>query len=190
MAAFYQTPQLLDAARRPGRQFVIQKARHDQKVYASPFSCQLVRPGRRSLSVLYLRHCHGSHWGGTWGRSFSAGSWGHSLHQRCIECSGKCEPVFGRIMGRGFRMGWVAESATRNIALKRDAVSPMGLKRKAHPIPELQNGMRFPCGRIVAATLSGGSATRPAPAPRALPGCPPRSRRRRPPALRGRGSPS
>ncbi|MEO2540851.1 hypothetical protein, partial [Collinsella aerofaciens] len=33
-----------------GRQFVIQKARHDQKVYALPFSCQLVRPGRRSLT--------------------------------------------------------------------------------------------------------------------------------------------
>ena len=48
--AFYQTPEPLDAARRPGRQFVIQKARHDQKVYALPFSCQLVRPGRRSLT--------------------------------------------------------------------------------------------------------------------------------------------
>ena len=36
-------------------QFVIQKARHDQKVYALPFSCQLVRSGRRSLSVLCLR---------------------------------------------------------------------------------------------------------------------------------------
>ena len=107
----------------PRRQFVIQKARHDQKVYASPFSCQLVRPGRRSLSVLYLRRCHGSHWGGSWGRSFSAGSWGHSLRRRCIECSGKYGPVFGRIPGRGFRMGWVAESATRNIAPKRDALS-------------------------------------------------------------------
>ena len=92
---------------------------------------------------------------GTWGRSFSAGSWGHSLRQRCIECSGKCGPVFGRIMGRGFRMGWVAESATRKIAPKRDAVSLTRLKRKAHPISELQNGMRFPRGRIVAATLSG-----------------------------------
>ena len=116
---------------------------------------------------------------GTWGRSFSAGSWGHSLswrriviwdvlkrlvvgdtpwarlvHWRCIGWSGKCGPVFGRIAGRGFRMGWVAESATRNIALKRVAVSLMRLKRKAHPIPELQNGMRFPRGRIVAAALS------------------------------------
>ena len=174
----------------PRRQFVIQKARHDQKVYASPFSCQLVRPGRRSLSVLYLRRCHGSHWGGSWGRSFSAGSWGHSLRRRCIECSGKYGPVFGRIPGRGFRMGWVAESATRNIAPKRDAVFPTRLKRKAHPIPELQNGMRFPRGRIVAAALSGGFVTRPESAPRALPGCPPRSRRRLLRALRGRGSPS
>ena len=74
-----------------------------------------------------------------------------ALHR---ERSGKCDPVFGRIVGRGFRMGWVAESATRNIASKRDAVSPMGLKRKARPIPELQNGTRFPRGRIVAATLS------------------------------------
>ena len=48
---------MLDAARHPERQFVIQKARHDQKVYALPFSCQLVRSGRRSLSVLYLRRC-------------------------------------------------------------------------------------------------------------------------------------
>ena len=105
-------------------------------------------------------------------------------------CSGKCGPVFGRIPGRGFRMGWVAESATRIIAPKRDAVSPTRLKRKAHPIPELQTGMRFPRGRIVAATLSGGSATRPESAPRALLGCPPRSRRRLLRALRGRGSPS
>lgn len=60
---------------------------------------------------------------------------GHSLCQRCIECLGNRDPVFGRIVGRIFRMGWVAESATRNIALKRDAVSLMRLKRKAHPIP-------------------------------------------------------
>ena len=94
-------------------------------------------------------------WCGTWGRSFSAGSWGHSLCRRCIEWSGKCDPVFGRIPGRGFRMGWVAETATRNIALKRDTVSPTRFKRKAHPISELQNGMHFPRGRIVAAALSG-----------------------------------
>ncbi len=41
----------VDAARHPERQFVIQKARHDQKVYAVPFSCQLVRSGRRSLAL-------------------------------------------------------------------------------------------------------------------------------------------
>ena len=33
--------------------------------------------------------------------------------------------------GRGFRMGWVAESATRNIALKRDAVSRQGSTESA-----------------------------------------------------------
>ena len=71
-----------------------------------------------------------------------------------LECLGNRDPVFGRIVGRIFRMGWVAESATRNIALKRDAVSLMRLKRKAHPVSELQNGMRFPRGRIVAAALS------------------------------------
>ena len=42
---------MLDAARHPERQFVIQKARHDQKVYALPFSCQLVRSGWRSLTL-------------------------------------------------------------------------------------------------------------------------------------------
>ena len=42
---------MLDAARHPGRQFVIQKAGHDQKVNALPFSCQLVRLGRRSLTL-------------------------------------------------------------------------------------------------------------------------------------------
>ncbi len=49
--------------------------------------------------------------------------WVWLVYWRCIERSGKCDPVFGRIVGRGFRMGWVAESATRNIALKRDALS-------------------------------------------------------------------
>ena len=67
---------------------------------------------------------------------------------------GKPRPGFWPNSGSHFRMGWVAESATRNIVLKRDAVSLMCLKRKAYPIPELQNGMRFPRGRIVAAALS------------------------------------
>ena len=87
------------------------------------------------------------------------------MHQRCIGWSGKYDPVFGRIVGCGFRMGWVAEGATRKIALKRDAVSPTGPKRKAHPIPELQNGTRFPRGRIVAAALSASFVTRPEPVP-------------------------
>ena len=33
----------------------MQKARHDHQVYASPFSCQLVRSGRRSLLLFDLR---------------------------------------------------------------------------------------------------------------------------------------
>ena len=80
--------------------------------------------------------------------------WARLVHWRCIGWSGNRGPVFGRIPGRGFRMGWVAESATRNNAPKRDAVSPTCLKRKAHPIQELQNGMRFPRDRIYAAVLS------------------------------------
>ena len=87
--------------------------------------------------------------------------WARLVHWRRIGWSGKCDPVFGRIVGRGFRMGWVAESATRNIAPQRDAVSPMGLKRKARPIPELQNGTRFPRDRIDTAVLRDGSVTRP-----------------------------
>ena len=50
---------MLDAARHPGRQFVIQKAGHDQKVYALPFSCQLVRPGCRSLAAPKHRRFRG-----------------------------------------------------------------------------------------------------------------------------------
>ena len=51
---------MLDAARHPGRQFVIQKAGHDQKVNALPFSCQLVRPGCRSLALPKQRGSLGS----------------------------------------------------------------------------------------------------------------------------------
>ena len=102
---------------------------------------------------------------------------------------GKMRPGFWLNNGSRFPNGVVAESATRNSAPKRDAVSPTRLKRKTHPIPELQNGMRFPCGRIVAAALSGGFVTRLESALRALLGCPPRSRRRLLRALRGRGSP-
>lgn len=39
----------VDAARHPERQFVIQKARHDQKVYALPFLCQAVHGGQAAL---------------------------------------------------------------------------------------------------------------------------------------------
>ena len=128
--------------------------------------------------------------GGSWGRSFSADSWGHSLCRRCIERSGKRDPVFGRIMGRGFRMGWVAESATRNSAQKRDAVSPMGLNRKMRPSLRHQNGTHFPRGSIAATEQRASFATRPRLARRVRPAYLPRSRRRRLPALRGRGSPS
>ena len=126
---------------------------------------------------------------GTWGRSFSAGSWGHSLSLCRIERSGKCDPVFGRIVGRGFRMGWVAESATRNIALKRDAVSRQGSTGKRIPEFGAKTGRAFRATESQRLSRSNSPATRQAPAPRALPGCLPRSRRRRPPALLGRGSP-
>ena len=95
---------MLDAARHPKRQFVIQKARHDQKVYALPFSCQLVRSGRRSLFILYLRRFLAPDAIvigdvlkrlvkrdilaalGTWGRSFCAGSWGWFFVAGCEDC--------------------------------------------------------------------------------------------------------
>ena len=50
-ARFYQTAQCSTLRATQSEQFVIQKARHDQKVYALPFSCQLVRSGRRSLAL-------------------------------------------------------------------------------------------------------------------------------------------
>ena len=103
--------------------------------------------------------------------------------------SGKCGPGFGRIPGRSFRMGWVVESATRNSASKRDAVSLAGLNRKAHSSLRRQNGMRFPHGKIAATAYRVGSVTRSESAWQVRPECPPRSRRRRPPALRARGSP-
>ena len=103
--------------------------------------------------------------------------------------SGNYVPELRLGMGCTFRLRALAESATRNIALKRDAVSPTRLNRKAHPILGRQNGMRFPRDRIYAAVLSDSPATRPESATRALPGCPPRSRRRWLPTLRGHGSP-
>ena len=50
-ARFYQTAQCSTLRATQGEQFVIQKAGHDQKVNALPFSCQLVRPGCRSLAL-------------------------------------------------------------------------------------------------------------------------------------------
>ncbi len=64
---------MLDAARHPERQFVIQKARHDQKVYALPFSCQLVRSGWRSLALPKHRWLRGPGAGGLFGVSLVLG---------------------------------------------------------------------------------------------------------------------
>ena len=64
---------MLDAARHPERQFVIQKARHDQKVYALPFSCQLVRSGWRSLALPKHRWLRGSRGGEVFGVSLVLG---------------------------------------------------------------------------------------------------------------------
>ena len=64
---------MLDAARHPGRQFVIQKAGHDQKVYALPFSCQLVRPGCRSLALPGARRLRDSVGGEIFGVSLVLG---------------------------------------------------------------------------------------------------------------------
>ena len=64
---------MLDAARHPERQFVIQKARHDQKVYALPFSCQLVRSGWRSLTLPKHRWLRGPGGGEVFGVSLVLG---------------------------------------------------------------------------------------------------------------------
>jgi len=63
-ARFYQTAQCSTLRATQGEQFVIQKARHDQKVYALPFSCQLVRPGCRSLAAPRHQWLRGSRDGG------------------------------------------------------------------------------------------------------------------------------
>ncbi|MEE0320196.1 MAG: hypothetical protein U0I69_09805, partial [Collinsella sp.] len=54
-------------------QFVIQKARHDQKVYALPFSCQLVRSGWRSLALPKHRWLRGPGGGEVFGVSLVLG---------------------------------------------------------------------------------------------------------------------
>ena len=74
------------------------------------------------------------------------------LHQCCIAGARENATRFlAKNWVPGFRMGWVAESATRNIALKRDVVSLMGLNRKVHPGLRRQNGMHFPQGKIAVA---------------------------------------
>lgn len=57
---------------------------------------------------------------------------------------GKCVPEFGFGMGCSFRLRGLAESATRNLLLKWDALSQQALKRKLHPIPDKNSGTRFP----------------------------------------------
>ena len=58
--------------------------------------------------------------------------------------SGKCAPLFGRILGCTFRLGPLAETTTRNISSERDAVSQTGLNRKLRPSLGPQNGTQFP----------------------------------------------
>ena len=58
--------------------------------------------------------------------------------------TGKCVPVWGRIMGCGFPLGAVWESAGRNFASFWDAVSETCLKRKVCPRIHARNGMCFP----------------------------------------------
>ena len=47
-------------------------------------------------------------------------------------------------MGCTFRFRALAESATRNLLLKWDALSQQALKRKLRPIPKADSGTRFP----------------------------------------------
>lgn len=167
---------------------------HDQEGQCPPLSRHLARSGGFSLTFPNLWRYHGGHRGhscGAWGRSCSAGSWGHSLGGWCISGA------------RG--------NTARYLAEFRVAVSGWGGLRKVRPGILLQKGMPFPrwgstgkrvplwsvktgcafrAGRIVATEQNASLVTRPRSARRVRPGCPLRSRRRRPPTLRGHGSPS
>lgn len=57
---------------------------------------------------------------------------------------GKCVPELRLGMGCTFRLRALAESATRNLLLKWDALSQQALKRKLRPIPKADSGIRFP----------------------------------------------
>ena len=132
--------------------------------------------------------------GAALGRSFSAGSRGHSLGAVGALAShrvvGKMRPGFWPNSGSRFPDGVGCGKRDPEYCSETGCRFPTRLNRKAHPILRRQNGMRFPRDRIYAAVLSDSPATRPGLAPRARPVCPPRSRRQRLPALRGRGSPS
>ena len=52
-----------------------------------------------------------------------------------------CPDVCG--VGWDFRMGGVAENASRNLPLEWDAVSQRGHKRKPHPTPDGNSGTQF-----------------------------------------------
>ena len=57
---------------------------------------------------------------------------------------GNCVPFWTPILGRAFRNGPLAESASHSERLFWDAVSQRALFRKACPILSLQTGMHFP----------------------------------------------
>ena len=57
---------------------------------------------------------------------------------------GKCVPEFGFGMGCGFRLRALVENATRNLQSEWDTVSQRGRKRKLHPIPDVNSGIRLP----------------------------------------------
>ena len=57
---------------------------------------------------------------------------------------GKSIPEFDYGMGCTFRLRALAESATRNLLLKWDALSQQALKRKLRPIPKADSGTHFP----------------------------------------------
>ena len=57
---------------------------------------------------------------------------------------GKCVPESALRVVPTFRFRALAESATRNLLLKWDALSQQALKRRLRPIPKADSGTRFP----------------------------------------------
>ena len=58
--------------------------------------------------------------------------------------SGNYVPELRLGMGCTFRLRALAESATRNLLLKWDALSRQALKWKLRPIPKADSGIHFP----------------------------------------------